>query len=89
MVKVLRETKGIKFCGSSILIAYCLETGKAEAKIIDFQNIESIGGIDDEIIFGLENLIKELQALIIEWREFLKQTSITWTTKQFSFYLIT
>ena len=65
MVKVLGETKGIKFCGSSILLAYCLETGKAEAKIIDFQNVEAICGIDDEIIFGLENLIKELQALII------------------------
>jgi len=66
MVEVLRETKGIKFCGSSILLAYCLETGKAEAKIIDFQNIQAICGVDDEIIFGLENLIKELQALIIE-----------------------
>jgi len=71
MVEVLRETEGIKFCGSSILLAYCLETGKAEAKIIDFQNIEAISGIDDEIIFGLENLIKELQALIIEWEGFL------------------
>jgi len=67
MVKALQNTRGIKFCGSSILFAYCLETGKTEAKIIDFQNVMPIeqNAIDEEIIFGLENLIKELSALLI------------------------
>jgi hypothetical protein len=55
MVEALQNTRGLKFCGSSVLFAYCLETGKTEAKIIDFQNVVTIeqNAIDEEIIFGL------------------------------------
>lgn len=55
MVITLKNTKGVKFCGSSILLTYCLETGKTEAKIIDFQNVMPIDKdtVDEEIIFGL------------------------------------
>ena len=32
-------TLGIRFYGSSVVLAYCLDSGLINAKIIDFQNI--------------------------------------------------
>lgn len=36
---MLQVTLGIRFYGSSVVLAYCLDTGLVNAKIVDFQNI--------------------------------------------------
>jgi len=33
------HTRGIKFNGSSLIMAYCAESGLVNCKIVDFQNV--------------------------------------------------
>ena len=60
-------TLGIRFYGSSVIMAYCLDSGLANAKIVDFQNIAF--AIDQEgtdlcVLFSLRCLISELKNFV-------------------------
>ena len=47
---------GIRFLGSSLILAYCAEAGISECKIVDFQNIvytDSVEGPDKDVLFAI------------------------------------
>lgn len=61
----LEQAKGVRFCGSSLIFAYCSETGSVNCKLVDFQNVSFTNDeqVDNDVIFGLSKLLDELTKL--------------------------
>ena len=43
VLDAVNATPGVRFRGSSLILAYCLETDVTECKIVDFQKVADFG----------------------------------------------
>lgn len=64
--RVIKDTRGIKFTSSSLLLIYDAFKESAQGtvvKLIDFENAEEIDTEDSDALEGIENLCKVLEEI--------------------------